>query len=119
MKTTQTKENWPWPAELDALSADPGHHKLLLENDKVRVLDTCVKPGEMTEFHTHELPATLYIISWSDFIRYDKDGNIVVDSRTQNMKPEPSTAIWIPPLPLHRLKNVGQTNLHAIAVEIK
>ena len=31
---------WPWPGELDALVAAPGHHKLLLENDIVRVLDS-------------------------------------------------------------------------------
>ena len=33
------KTEWPWPDELDALTASPEHHKLLFENDLVRVLD--------------------------------------------------------------------------------
>lgn len=31
---------WPWPTALDALSAAPRHHTLLLENERVRVLDS-------------------------------------------------------------------------------
>jgi hypothetical protein len=26
-------DRWPWPPELDALTAAPGNHQLLLEND--------------------------------------------------------------------------------------
>ena len=32
---------------LDAMAKAPDHHFLLLENDKVRVLDTKVKAGEL------------------------------------------------------------------------
>lgn len=88
------KPEWPWPEELDALIAAPQHHKLLLENDSVRVIDTFIPPGEMTELHTHKWPAFLYIISWSDFIRYDNEGNIVLDSRTLSKSPAPSSAVW-------------------------
>jgi hypothetical protein len=31
---------WPWPDSLDAVVAAPKHHQLVLENDRVRVLDT-------------------------------------------------------------------------------
>ena len=54
---------------LDALIAAPQHHKLLFENELVRVLDTNIAPGEITKVHTHRYPASLYIITWSDFIR--------------------------------------------------
>ena len=33
---------------LDAMTAAPDHHKVLLENDKVRVLDTRLGPGQQT-----------------------------------------------------------------------
>ena len=42
-----------WPPELDALIAAPKQHRLLLENDRVRVLDTEIAPGDRTPVHTH------------------------------------------------------------------
>jgi hypothetical protein len=111
--------NEQWPDELDALGTAAQHHKLLFENETVRVLDTFIKPGERTTVHTHQWPASLYIISWSDFIRYDAKGNVLVDSRTLSKTPAPGTALWSGPLPPHTLKNVGVNDLHAICVEIK
>lgn len=110
---------WHWPEELDALIAAPQHHKLLFENNFIRVIDACIRPGEFTEVHTHKWPASLYIISWSDFIRYDNLGNIVLDSRDLPTSPSPSTALWSEPLIPHRLKNIGNTDLHIISTEIK
>jgi len=39
------KTNWPWPPSLDALVAAPENHTLLMENDKVRVVETRIGPG--------------------------------------------------------------------------
>ncbi|MEO5783780.1 MAG: hypothetical protein ABIQ07_10935 [Ginsengibacter sp.] len=111
--------NWSWHQELDALIAAPQHHKLLFENDLVRVIDTLIHPGEITELHTHKWPASLYIISWSDFIRYDSEGNIVLDSRELPKSPSASTALWSEALPPHALKNIGNNDIHIISVEIK
>jgi isopentenyldiphosphate isomerase len=108
-----------WAEELDALLAAPQHHKLLFENELVRVLDANIPPGEMTNVHTHKYPASLYFISWSDFMRYDAEGNLLLDSRTIEKIPLPGTAMWSGPLAPHALKNVGDTNLHVISVEIK
>ena len=72
---------------LDAMAKAPKHHELLLENDNVRVLDTRLSPGDRTPVHAHEWPAALYVLSWSDFVRYDPDGNVLVDSRTMDSKP--------------------------------
>ena len=114
-----TDSKWLWPEEMDALKAAPLHHKLLFENENVRVLDTCIAPGDITEVHTHKWPASLYIISWSDFIRYDKDGNVLLDSRNLTAPPAPATASWSEPLIPHALKNIGVTDLHVLSVEIK
>lgn len=38
---------------LDAVMAAPNHHKVLLENDQIRVLETLIRPGEETAVHTH------------------------------------------------------------------
>jgi hypothetical protein len=108
-----------WPEELDALVASPQHHRLLLENEFVRVLETLILPGEITNLHTHKWPSSLYIISWSDFIRYDINKNIVMDSRKLTELPSPSTALWSDPLRPHRLENIGENLIHMISVEIK
>lgn len=113
------KTNWSWPDELDALIAAPQHHKLLLENETVRVLDTLIHPDEITELHTHKWPSILYILSWSDFVRYDDKNNIVVDSRNFDKSPLINTILWTEPLAPHRLKNVGKNDIHVISVEIK
>jgi len=50
---------------LDALTASPAHHKLLLENAQVRVLETIINPGETTALHTHQWPAVHTVLAWS------------------------------------------------------
>jgi hypothetical protein len=95
------------------------HHALLLENAAVRVLDTWVKPGERTPVHAHEWPAALYVLGWSDFVRYDPDGNVLLDSRTLAERPAIGAALWGPPIGPHYVQNVGTTDLHILAVEIK
>ncbi len=113
------KPSSPWSEELDALIAAPLHHKLLFENDKVRVLDTSIPPGETTALHTHQWPASLYVISWSDFMRYDAAGKVLLDSKNLPKAISPAMALWSEPLGPHVLKNTGDKNLHVISVEIK
>jgi mannose-6-phosphate isomerase-like protein (cupin superfamily) len=104
---------------LDAMSAAPDHHKVLLENDHVRVLDTQLRPGEQTPVHTHQWPGVLYVLSWSDFIRYDPDGKVLVDSRTMSPKPSVGASLWSAPLVPHCVRNVGGSELRVIAIELK
>ncbi|MGD0630294.1 MAG: hypothetical protein ABR987_13135 [Terracidiphilus sp.] len=107
-----------WPDGLDALVAAPKHHALLFENEHVRVLDTRVAPGETVPAHTHRWPSALYVLSWSDFVRRDGDGNILADSRTKGTSFD-GQALWSAPLNLHTLENVGQKEFRAISVEVK
>jgi hypothetical protein len=107
-----------WPEELDALCAAPKHHALLFENEKVRVLDTNIVPGDTVPMHTHRWPSSMYILSFSHFVRRDSDGNVLLDSRKLRMLPEGS-ALWAEPLPPHTLENVGERDLRVISVEVK
>jgi len=40
-----TGQPWPWPQAMDALLAAPGSHRLVLDNDRVRVLEAVIEPG--------------------------------------------------------------------------
>lgn len=104
---------------LDAMRAAPDQHEVLLENQHVRVLDTNLAPGECSSIHEHAWPAALYVLSWSDFIRYSPEDEVLLDSRTFPAPPAPGQAIWSGPLPPHYLRNVGDSDLRLIAVEIK
>lgn len=116
MLTTTSSD---WPADLDALVAAPGYHSVVLENDSVRVLDTTVPPGHTVPLHTHRWPAVQYILAWSDFIRRDHDGAVLLDTRNTSQKPAPGSTQWSGPFPPHTLENVGDGALRVLSVEIK
>lgn len=106
-------------AQLDAVAAAPEHHKVLLENDQIRVLETLLLPGEETAVHTHIWSGVLYIISWSNFVRYDEHHNVMMDSSRMTHTPVLGTAILAAPIPPHSLQNVGKQNIHVILTEFK
>lgn len=109
----------PWHPHLDALTAAPDHHRLLLENDSVRILDTRIEPGQTVPLHTHRWPAANYILSSSDFVRRDQHGAITLDTRTTPLNLRPGQAAYLPPLGPHTLENVGATPIHVISIELK
>ena len=110
---------WDWPEELDALVAAPAHHTLLLENERVRVLETRIPGGETTAVHTHRWPNVQYVVSSPDFIRRDGEGAVLLDTRMAEGRPEPPVTLWSEPLPPHTIENVGEADLHVIMVELK
>ena len=110
---------WPWPDSLDALIAAPDHHPILLENDRVRVTETKLMPGERTGLHCHKWPSLLYMISFSDFVRYDQDGKPAFDTRTLAKPITAPSSIYYGPLDPHATLNVGQSLLHVISGELK
>jgi hypothetical protein len=110
---------WTWPDSLDALIAAPKYHTLLLENEAVRVLETRIPAGETVPVHTHRWPSVYYITNWSDFVRRDADGNILLDTRVQSSKMPAPCAIWSEALPPHSLENVGPSEIRLISIEIK
>lgn len=108
-----------WPEALDAMVAAPEHHEILLENERVRVLDSRIKPGDSVPVHTHRWASVLYILSTSDFVRYNTAGEAVFDSRIAVSKVEMGTVMWSPPLRAHSVENVGNTEIRVISVELK
>lgn len=115
----EDRSQWPWPDSLDALVAAPGYHRLLFENERVRVLDVLIPPGAMVPVHTHQWPSVVAVKSASDFIRRDGEGKIIFDSRAAAApQPEPEV-IWVPPLPPHSVENIGNSEIHLFTVELK
>ena len=110
---------WNWPQELDALTAAPANHQLLLENERVRVIQTVVPVATATPVHTHRWPSVEYVLSATDFVRRDGDGNVVLDTHAAGAGLRPSDVLWADPLPPHSVENVGERELRVIMVELK
>jgi hypothetical protein len=109
---------WRWPDSLDALVAAPKDHTVVLDNDRVRVLDTRIPAGDLVPVHTHRWPAVYYTISGGDFVRYDGDGKVLLDTRI-HPHPAGQPARFIESLPPHSIHNVGTSEIDLISVEMK
>lgn len=108
-----------YPPHLDALIAAPNHHRRLMENEYVRVLETTIEPGQTTPIHTHKWPAAHYVLSWSHFIRRDGSGNILLDTRQTDFNQTVPQVLWGVSLSAHTVENVGSTALRIVSVELK
>jgi hypothetical protein len=110
---------WPWPSTLDALQAAPQHHRLLYENERVRVLEVRIPRGDVVPVHTHRWPAVLHLQCWSEHVRRDATGRVVFDSRNAEPHSDVPAAVWCEPLPPHSVENVGDAELLVVSIELK
>lgn len=83
---------WHWPESLEATHAAPKNHKVLFENDHVRLLEVSIQPGETENMHGHV---------WPSVFAYDavqpKGSNHILDGGTQSMSREFENADWYTP----------------------
>ena len=112
-------DQWPWPDDLDGPVAAPDVHKVLVENDRVRMVETIIRVGETTPVHTHRLPTASYVISGSAFIRRDEHGTVLLDTSKLDSPFVMPPALWSDFLPAHSLENTGSEDLIVIGVELK
>ena len=109
-----------WPNELDAMIAAPNNHKIILENDRVRVLEVVVAPKEIEPVHHHKWPSVLYIMDAGEFIDRDREGNIIMDTRELPEPIEYPLTLWKEPEAPHSVENLSSTKaLRLIRVELK
>jgi len=110
---------WPWPEDLDGPIAAAGNHRVLFENDRVRVLETVITAGETTPIHTHQRPSVLYVISGSSFIRRDPEGAVMLDTSQLDPPFVMPPVLWSDFTPSNTLENTGPDDLVVIGVELK
>jgi len=91
----------------------------MFENERVRVLETRIPPGDFVPVHTHRWPCAMYVARQSDFIRRDPEGNVLFDSRRVGSPPTEPMTQWIPPMAPHSVENVGNVEILLITTELK
>ncbi len=113
-QSTSNFDKW-WTPASDALAAAPQHHKLLFENDEVRVLEVTVPPGIREPLHAHRYPSVLYYVSAAHLKEYSP-GMPVVDRGHK----DDGDVIFLPVGPPHQMENMEASKiLKAIRVELK
>lgn len=111
-----TNQPWPWPPEMDALIAAPASHRVLEENDRVRVLEVVIEAGAREPEHTHKAPSVM-IIDEPARIRYYAEGTLQFESQD---RPAPNTRVrWMEPEGPHSVENFDEHRYHAIRIELK
>jgi quercetin dioxygenase-like cupin family protein len=95
----------------DPVKQSPQLYTVLLENDEVRVLEYRLKPGEKEPVHSH--PAGVVYSFGDSTIR-----STLPDGKTTETTGKAGSVFWRTPV-THAIENVGETEAHALAVEIK
>ena len=96
----------------DALKAAPNAYKLLMENERVRVLDIRLKPGEKAPMHNHPNDHVIYVINGGKVRLTSSDG------KKNEFDLKPGQTIWME-AGSHEAENIGSTVGHNLAIELK
>ena len=98
-------------AYIDPVEVSPNNYKVVLEDDRVRVLEMNLRAGEKDQVHSHPDEA-VYFISGGKAKIHLADGN-VIDAEIPDGHVMSNEA-WT-----HQVENVGTTDIKAIIVESK
>ena len=121
---TPTTEEWKWPENLDALKAAPDNHKIVYEDDNMRILAVILDGKKSEPVHTHKYKSVMWIAKpivpcLINTYKKDEKGNLVkADSMTINEMPVNIGQMVDPEGPTS-ITNLGSDNGIAYRVELK
>jgi quercetin dioxygenase-like cupin family protein len=107
----KAKAEHPKETTLDPVKVAPDKCKVLLENDRVRVLDFVLKPGDKLAMHSHPA-AIVYSLSAS------KIKTILPDGKATETEFKAGQVGWSEAV-THANENVGTTEAHVMVIEMK
>jgi beta-alanine degradation protein BauB len=95
----------------DAVKTDPDKYKVLLENERVRVLEYRDKPGQKTHMHTHP---DFVLQAMAPF----KRKLILSNGKTMTREFKAGEIVWMNSQS-HIGENIGDTDTHVLITELK
>ena len=95
----------------DAIKIAPHAYKVILENDRVRVLESRMKPGDKTEMHGH--PAVVAYAVLGGKFRFTAPTGETMEAEL------PDGGSMYMDATEHATENLGTTDAHIVLVELK
>lgn len=86
--------------------------KVVLENDRVRVIEIDVPPGGSTGMHSHGTPQLVVFLSGA------KGTQMMADGSTKPMDRKAGEVAWSEPV-THDTKNTGKQPVRTLVIELK
>lgn len=96
----------------DAVEVSPQMYTVRLDNDRVRVLDYHLKPGQSEALHSHH-PGVAYVITSARVRTTAADGAQSVGTLNAG------DVHWREHSVVHAVENIGATDMHALLIELK
>ena len=125
MTVHETREPLDWDPALDAVIAAPDQHKVLFENESLRVLEVTLHPDQEEPTHHHR---------WHSVFVFDQVQGPVHDMAPDGTRLPPNRdvmravdtwdgrgclAVHMAPQPAGRVLNASGKTVHGIRVEMK
>ena len=95
----------------DPVKVSPDLYKVILDNDRIRVLDITLKPGEKSPMHSHP-DFAVYALTDGKALFTFKDG------KTKDIELKKGQCVWNDAMS-HAAENTGKTDLHVLNIELK
>jgi quercetin dioxygenase-like cupin family protein len=96
----------------EKMSTSEGDVKVLLDNDKVRVVEAVRSPGTVVPMHTHPTFVAYYFDATKVKLTSPEGKEAIKDIPAGKL-------IWFPDGVTHKLEVIGPADQHVLVVEIK
>src|SRR6476620_7965156 len=114
-----------WDPALDAVVAAPKHHKVVFENEHLRVLEVTLEPDDEEPIHHHRWPSVFVFDQVSGPVHdFAPDGSQLPDNRDvikaiEKWDGKGCLVVNMAPQPAGLVLNASQKTSHGIRVEMK
>ena len=95
----------------DVTKVSPKNYKILIDNEKVRVIDNMSNPGDKSAWHSHP-DYLVYVIEGGTSKMNTKDG------KSKIIEFKKGQTLWLDAT-THETQNIGKTKIHLLLVELK
>lgn len=114
-----------WDLALDAVAAAPRHHKVLFENQNLRVLEVTLDPNDEEPVHHHRWPSVFVFDQMSgpvfdispDGTRLPPDRDVM--KAVEAWDGQGCLVVNMAPQPAGRVLNASPATIHGIRIEMK
>ncbi len=95
----------------DPAKVAPNAYKMVLENERIRLFDVRLKPGDTAAMHGHPDHVVYVLTDGTNRLAFP-------NGTTQDLELKAGAAIWIP-ASQHETTNIGKTEVRLLVFELK